>query len=614
MDWPQDNGISWPERMWPDLGFGLNLPVLTELTALVRSLGGYLLMPGQDTYIAQDSAWPQTALPVAGTIGYVGDVGTQGMAENFVTNSVFSGATVGTPGSVGTGYSGDSSKHGLTRQIIEAGNDYLIMRVSGVATATSAFLLIVESNIGNTNASPGQLWAASTSVALVAGAFTANKFGVVINEATAAPAYITNSGATFDPTATNTRYSHTRRLSDVACARVYYALRYVYTSGENVDFTIRISQPQLNRGNPIAYTPTYGTAVSRPHFASAAQSTTAACPILRGKVVNLLQYSQDFSNAWWAKVGSLTIPAANIADPIGGNTASHVVKGVDGTTLQRVGFVSTGQVKSIWARTVSGTGTIALLGFYGLPRNVFTLTTAWQRFQVTSDAAETGGTTFYAVDFRGASLTEVYIWGAQLEVGSVANTYVPTTTAPASLNAAPYWAEYDGLARHLITGIPTPSTGYVCVVGRQDSDTSAYRAWLGSSNYNKVGVSIGVNVGGSPNLFVYATAQVGTSLPAGTYIAGTPAIIEGAWTPNSQLVRFNGGVSAQGASAADVGTPRTIVLGARNSADFPTITPSAPITGPLGATIIIPNLIPTQAQQDRIVKLAAQIYGIPGVQ
>lgn len=149
---------------------------------------------------------------------------------------------------------------------------------------------------------------------------------------------------------------------------------------------------------------------------------------------NLLTHSNDFSNAVWSGYANVTANQAIAPD----GTLTAALFSAAGSPLYRFSTVSAGQVKSVWARTVSGTGTTSLGGAYELAKYQVELTEQWQRFEFPSDTGESGGTTFYVVDTRHGSLTEVYIWEGQLETGTEATWNIPTEATTITKEAGVY--------------------------------------------------------------------------------------------------------------------------------------------------------------------------------
>jgi len=159
-------------------------------------------------------------------------------------------------------------------------------------------------------------------------------------------------------------------------------------------------------------------------------STGAEAFLLEPQTTQLLPYSEDFSQ--WTTGGDTTIESGYLA-PDGTNNAYKV----SGTTSSIVFGASllTTTTRSIYARTVSGTGQAHLCSFNGNSNNLFTITEQWQRFEVNS-ATATGAVNFYGVDFRNqTNLSEIILWGANATNDQdYATSYIPSNGSQTTRN------------------------------------------------------------------------------------------------------------------------------------------------------------------------------------
>ena len=154
------------------------------------------------------------------------------------------------------------------------------------------------------------------------------------------------------------------------------------------------------------------------------------------QTTQLLPYSEDFSQSSWSKGSDISIESGYLA-PDGNNTAYKVTKTGGGAPyLSRNQSLITTTTRSIYARTVSGTGTATLLSHNSNTNNLFTLTEQWQRFELSDTASSSGLSSFYAADFRGSgTLTEYLVWGANATNDQdYATSYIPSNGSTVTRN------------------------------------------------------------------------------------------------------------------------------------------------------------------------------------
>jgi hypothetical protein len=183
--------------------------------------------------------------------------------------------------------------------------------------------------------------------------------------------------------------------------------------------------------------------------------TNSTCPsiLIEPQRTNLVLRSQEIDNSSWSKdnngTGVSPVVTANYTTaPDGTNTADRV-------QFSNIGKTLTTDYSLIvqYPITLGGTGTFTIylksntssnqnvLCYWGAGEGtVFNVTTQWQRFtlpNLTSGLAgivigSRGGFGFTA---GGDETLDISVWGAQLEAGSYATSYIPTTTATVTRNA-----------------------------------------------------------------------------------------------------------------------------------------------------------------------------------
>ena len=151
---------------------------------------------------------------------------------------------------------------------------------------------------------------------------------------------------------------------------------------------------------------------------------------------NLVTFSTDVSDSAWSK-GSAVVTFNQGTSPDGLNNAIKVTRGGSSDFVSQIYNSANvlNHARSVYAKTVSGTGQAKLLSFNGNTNNIFNITNQWQKFELNSYIS-TGANNFYLVDFRGtgSTLTEILLWQPQAEVGNNASSAIFTQASAVTRN------------------------------------------------------------------------------------------------------------------------------------------------------------------------------------
>jgi hypothetical protein len=206
---------------------------------------------------------------------------------------------------------------------------------------------------------------------------------------------------------------------------------------------------------------------------------------------NDVEYSEDFTNAFWDKTGTITANAGTA--PNGTTTADELAAGtsnlirkpmltIAGQTYTGSVYIKSanaGQSASLRLNMSIGQSTPAV----SIP---ITTTDEWQRFTATYTTTDT--TTFFQIGewstLGYGPTNDILIWGAQFNIGSTAKPYFPTTDR---LNVPRLTYQNGG------GGCPS------LLLEKQSTNELSYSEQFDNAAYTKSNVSITANATTSPD-------------------------------------------------------------------------------------------------------------------
>ena len=232
-------------------------------------------------------------------------------------------------------------------------------------------------------------------------------------------------------------------------------ITYVFTAGSSsivriglgctgspvTNQTITITSPRVVPGTNIGaqyFAGTISAGYYGPRFDYDPTTLTPRGLLIEGSAVNYAPYSNALNGPSWNFGGSPTItPGGGAIAPDGiFNSTKFVFPPVTGGNVSRI-YYATGYPATAYPYTVSvwmksNTAQNYIISILGTGNTINTVTPVWQRFQVTVTSAATLYGYIYISNESTTVTADISMWGAQLEAGSGASSYIPAGASQGS--------------------------------------------------------------------------------------------------------------------------------------------------------------------------------------
>ena len=294
--------------------------------------------------------------------------------------------------------------------------------------------------------------------------------------------------------------------------------------------------------------------------------------LIEGSATNYLLRSTTCTSTGWNTGGTVTATTSYATGPDGvSNSATRFQMNYSGGTgriYQDSGFTTKPYTNSVWIKSNTGSNqTLNLWNTAGVG-NTFTITATptWQRFENVNTTGTSLAGFFYLENpsTNPAVVVDVLIYGAQLEAGTAASSYIPTVASQVTRNADIAIIKTTNFSSWFTGG--TTGTFFVDWHGGVRGITSTVRSVISTDDTatNHLHLQQGSAAG---------ALRVGDKTP--TYVTTSNSLTSGARTkgafsfayPGTGLtstvnVSLNGGTVATSSSLAFSVAPTFLVIGA----------------------------------------------------